>query len=168
LTQISFFVGKKWKSKSLIADGWHHRSDALSSLVIFIGILFSSRFWWIDGALGIAVAVLILIAAWQIVRDSVSPLVGTIPSGPMVEEIAKTCREIGGIDVEAHHFHLHEYGDHREMTFHIKVPGERTVDAAHALADRIELVLRDRMNIEATIHVEPGKATAIPDPSTLS
>jgi cation diffusion facilitator family transporter len=51
LAQFSLWAGKKVKSQSLIADGWHHRSDAIASALIVIGALFGKTFWWIDGVL---------------------------------------------------------------------------------------------------------------------
>ena len=56
LAEFAIWAGRRTKAKSLIADGWHHRSDAIASTLIVIGSFLGSRFWWIDGVLGIAVA----------------------------------------------------------------------------------------------------------------
>ena len=53
LAQFAFWTGKKLDSKSLLADGWHHRSDALSSIIVLAGIFLGRQLWWMDGALGI-------------------------------------------------------------------------------------------------------------------
>jgi cation diffusion facilitator family transporter len=70
LARYSIIVGKKTGSRSLKADAWHHRSDAISSVVILVGIFLNKYIWWIDGAMGILVTLLILHAAlWRTYRD---------------------------------------------------------------------------------------------------
>ena len=49
LAQYAFWAGRKIKSPILKADGWHHRSDAISSILILIGIFIGKYFWWVDG-----------------------------------------------------------------------------------------------------------------------
>jgi divalent metal cation (Fe/Co/Zn/Cd) transporter len=57
--------------------------------------------------------------------------------------------------VKLHHLHFHEYGDHKELTFHIRLPNEMQLQQAHHIADTLERIIRQKLNIEATIHVEP-------------
>src|SRR5690606_28780306 len=59
LAQYAFYAGKKTNSSILKADGWHHRSDALSSVIILIGIAIGGKLWWMDAVLGFVVAVMI-------------------------------------------------------------------------------------------------------------
>lgn len=79
LARYSFWAGRKVKAQSLIADGWHHRSDALASLMIIVGAMLGKYFWWIDGALGIGVSALILYAAFGIIKSAVNTLMGESP-----------------------------------------------------------------------------------------
>ena len=58
LAQVALRMGRKVASQSLVADGWHHRSDAISSVVILAGIFAGRYLWWIDAAMGIAVGCL--------------------------------------------------------------------------------------------------------------
>ena len=60
-----------------------------------------------------------------------------------------------GIDVTPHHFHLHRYGDHIELTFHLTMDAGLTLEEAHEEAHLVEQELRDQLGIEATIHMEP-------------
>jgi len=76
LAQFAFWAGKKINSRAVTADGWHHRSDAIASALIVVGALVGRSVWWMDGALGIAVSLLILWTAVDIVRGSASPLLG--------------------------------------------------------------------------------------------
>ncbi len=154
LAQYAFWASKKSNSQLLKADGWHHRTDALSSIVVLIGILLSKYFWWIDGVLGLIVAVMIFYAAYEILRDSINRLMGEIPSDKLIMEIEKLTKDLG-FDVCPHHFHMHKYGNHIEMIFHIKLPPKILLEDAHHKATLIEKAIRANMGIEATIHMEP-------------
>ena len=63
LAQYAFYLGRKSDNTSIKADGWHHRTDALSSVIILVGIFLKDKFWWIDSALGIAVSLMLFYAA---------------------------------------------------------------------------------------------------------
>ena len=154
MAQFAFWAGRQSDSTILKADGWHHRTDALSSLVILIGILCGSFADWIDGALGILVSLMIFYASYEILRDSVSRLIGETPDRKVVDKIEALIVKMD-LDVQPHHFHLHRYGDHVELTFHLTMDGDLTLEQAHDQAHRIEQALRDQMKIEATIHMEP-------------
>jgi len=154
MAQFAFWACRKSDSTILKADGWHHRTDALSSVVILIGILCGSFADWIDGALGILVSLMIFYASYEILRDSVSRLIGETPDHKVVDKIEALIVKMD-LDVQPHHFHLHRYGDHVELTFHLTMDGDLTLEQAHDQAHRIEQALRDQMRIEATIHMEP-------------
>lgn len=155
LAQFAFWAHRKTNSKSLRADAWHHRTDALSSVLVLIGIIIGNQIWWIDGALGILIAILILYSAVDIIRDTIDPLMGKKADRSIIEKITPLCREIGGASIQTHHFHIHKYGDHTELTFHIVFPPDYTLRVAHDLANKIEIAIREQFNIEATIHMEP-------------
>ena len=154
MAQFAFWAGRQSDSTILKADGWHHRTDALSSVVILIGILCGSFAYWIDGALGILVSLMIFYASYEILRDSVSRLIGETPDRKVVDKIDALIEKMD-LNVRPHHFHLHRYGDHIELTFHLTMDGDLTLEQAHDQAHRIEQALRDQMRIEATIHMEP-------------
>ena len=107
LAQFAIWAGKKSNSKVLMADAWHHRSDAISSLIILVGIFFGKYFWWIDGILGIFVALLLFYATYEIFRDSITPILGKIPDENLLKEVKKICNSTND-RIKAHHFHIHE------------------------------------------------------------
>lgn len=155
LAQYALWGAKKISSKTIHADAWHHRSDALSSLIILIGILFGTYFWWIDGVLGIIVAMFIFYAAYDILAGAINPLIGEIPDQELITSIKNICAKEINIEVNIHHFHMHRYGDHTELTFHIKMPGEYSLEKAHTVATKLEKLIKNELNIEPTIHMEP-------------
>jgi len=155
LAQYAFWVGRKTGNPSLKADGWHHRSDALSSIIILVGIFFSSYFWWIDGVLGFIVSLLLFYAAYDIIKEGTSPLLGEIAEDELVKNLKTIANEISGTDTHLHHVNVHRYGEHIELTMHIKLPKSTTLENAHQIADDIEIEIAEKLHIEATIHMEP-------------
>ncbi|MBN2571068.1 MAG: cation transporter [Ignavibacteriales bacterium] len=157
LARFSIWAGKKASLKSLIADGWHHRSDAIASAVILIGALLGPLFWWLDGVLGLFVSILILKVAYDVFKDTSTLLMGEKPDDELITKIKETVREITGDTLNLHHEHLHRYGEHIEISFHLCLPGDLTLTQTHEIIDRIEKKLKTELNIYATIHAEPKK-----------
>jgi len=155
LAQYAFYLGRKSDSSAIKADGWHHRSDALSSVVILAGIFLSKYAWWIDSLLGLIVALFILYAAFDVIKRSVNKLLGEKPSPELLKSINHVIKKVHHEDVELHHFHLHNYITQKEITFHIKLDGDKTIKEAHKLTTKIEETLYRDLSIRATIHIEP-------------
>lgn len=157
LSQYAFWAWKKTGYLSLKADAWHHRTDAISSLIILVGIFLGKYFWWMDGVLGIIVAVMIAFAGYEILKDTISKLLGEAPDPTLVKQIKEIAGNETEHDMQIHHIHLHSYGEHQEITFHIRLPNTMSVEDSHTLVTAIQQSLRDTLSIEATIHVEPRK-----------
>lgn len=157
LAQFAFWAGRKIHSRSLLADAWHHRSDAIASGFILIGATLGRQWWWMDGVLGIGVSLLILYATVTIIRNAASYLIGESPSPDLKKKINDMLRDSGESSVKLHHLHFHDYGPHREITVHIHLPGEMSVGEAHTFATRIERLLREKLQLEATIHIDPAR-----------
>jgi cation diffusion facilitator family transporter len=157
LARYAFRLGKKTDSDVLKADGWHHRSDAISSAVILAGIFAGKHLWWIDSALAVIVGLLIAYAAWQIARNAMNSILGQPIKPEMEESIRKIGTSISSKVTDIHHFHFHNYISHSEITFHLRLPDLMPIAEAHEIADAIEKEVRIRYGIEATIHIEPIK-----------
>jgi len=158
LAQYAFYIGRKTDNVIVKADGWHHRSDSLSSVVVLIGIVitkFTDQLWWMDSVLGIFCALAIFYAALQIMNESITKLLGEEPEQDLIEKITLEVKNIYNDDLHIHHFHLHNYISQKELTLHIKVYKNMTIENGHKIATDIEEVIRDKFNIIATIHVEP-------------
>ncbi len=156
MAQYAFHISRKTDSESVRADGWHHRSDALSSLIILLGISIGRHFWWVDSVLTVVVALLILYSAYEIIRNASSRLLGNPPSPKIIEHVQKIGNQVCQKELNIHHIHMHEYGTHREMTLHIELPGEWTLDRGHGIADELEANIRKELDIEATVHIDPS------------
>ncbi len=156
MAQYAFWAAHKTGSKSLKADGWHHRSDAFSSIVILIGIFIGPYFWWVDGAMGIIIAIMLFIGTYQILKDAISTLLGKDADPELIEKIKDIASACCDGDLNLHHFHLHHYGNHQEITFHINLDGKMSLEASHEIATQIEKKIQEKLNITATIHMEPA------------
>ncbi|TVR71729.1 MAG: cation transporter [Marinilabiliales bacterium] len=157
MAQISFYASRNEGSKALFADGWHHRSDAFTSLIILVGILLGRYIWWIDGALGAFVSVMILILAFRIVKDSIDPLLGEKPDKELIDKINNIGNEIYSGELYSHHFNIHKYGNHTELTFHIKLPGNYKLDNANRITALFIKRIRSELDIVATIYIDAYK-----------
>jgi len=155
MAQYAYWAYRKTGLETLRADGWHHRSDALSSAVVLVGVLFGKQFWWIDPVLGFLISLMLFYAVFEIVRNSIDKLLGVKPDQQFIASVDKIIREVSDKEICPHHFHLHTYGDHKELTFHIMLTGELDITTGHEIATDIEEAIKDRMGIESTIHVEP-------------
>ncbi|MCL1881437.1 MAG: cation diffusion facilitator family transporter [Oscillospiraceae bacterium] len=160
LAQLGFYYGKKFKNPVLIADGWHSRTDSLSSVVILIGVIvkqFVDGLWWMDGVLGILCAIAIFYAAFHIMKEVIEKFLGEAPTEEFITELKSEAIELFGKCIDIHHVHLHNYVTHKELTFHISLDGNMTINESHDMADILEEMVEKKFSMVATIHVEPIK-----------
>ncbi len=155
LAQYALFAYRKSGMSSVKADAWHHRSDALSSVVVLFGIFLGRFFWWIDGVLSIIIALMLFFAAYKVIVDGSDRLLGTEPDEDVVVKLRQICTDVLGSHQSLHHIHQHNYGPHSELTFHIKLKGNTPLDTCHVLSTKIETAVKAHLKMEATVHIDP-------------
>lgn len=155
MAQYAFWAAKKADSSILRADGWHHRTDALSSVVILIGIAVGKYFWWTDAVLGFIVAIMIGYASFKILSKEIKSLLGEKPSDEVLQSIREVAQKACKTPLHIHHIHLHNYGNHTEMSCHIKLPPEMPLNEAHEICSKIEQAIEKEFGYISTIHPEP-------------
>ncbi len=155
MAQYAFSAYRRTSFLSLKADGWHHRSDAISSMIILVGIAIGRFAWWVDGALTLIVAIMIGRTALQIIIEGIKPLLGESPDDELLTYLSVRCDELMKMKTNVHHVHLHRYGQHLELTFHLELPPEMSLKEAHENVSMVERKIKEEKDIEATIHVEP-------------
>jgi cation diffusion facilitator family transporter len=160
IARFSFWAAKRTGSRALRADGWHHRSDAIASAIILAGLLFGRRLWWLDGVLGIVVALLILYTTFDILKDAVNKLLGETPDAELEGRIREIISTVTTQSHDIHHLHAHSYGDHVELTLHIRFAGSMSMGKAHTICTRIERAIQEELHMEVTIHPEPFREPA--------
>ena len=155
-------VGSQTDSPAVIANAWHHRSDALSSIgtLIGIGCAYTLGGKWViaDPIAAIVVAAMILKVAIDLLRKGFDELVeGSLPA-EIEEEILRIVAEDAAIS-QPHNLRTRRIGSSIAIEVHVRVDGDMSVRDSHALTVSIERRLRERFG-ESTmvaIHVEPIK-----------
>lgn len=155
MAQYAFYGARKSNSPMLKADGWHHRSDALSSVIILIGIAVGRSFWWTDAVLSLIVALMIGWASYSILAKEIKSLLGESPSDDLVKAIRQELHEKCNRPLHLHHIQMHDYGQHKEMSCHIKLPAGMPLEEAHRICSKVENIIHERFGIVSTVHPEP-------------
>ncbi len=155
LAQFSFFLGKKINSPSLIAEGHHHRSDALSTVIVIISLIASNYgYKWFDGMAGIVVAIFIMHTAIDLLKDAANPLIGSAPEKEVIENIKKIALSYPEV-IDVHDIVVHQFGEKWHISLHIEIPHTMTVLNAHTLADSIERRIQSIYKRMAVVHIDP-------------
>ncbi|MEC9246547.1 MAG: cation diffusion facilitator family transporter [Pseudomonadota bacterium] len=151
-------TGRKARSPAMVADGKHLWTDVVTSAGVIFGLVLAvaTGWYWLDPVMALVVALNILWHGWHLVGDSVQ---GLMDVSVEPEELARIERVIADNDEGALEFHdlkTREAGRARFIEFHLVVPSDMTVEAAHRICDRIEVALeKAQPGAEVTIHVEP-------------
>lgn len=155
-------VGRQVQSPSVIANAWHHRSDALSSLGTLAGIgcaYFLGTKWRIaDPLAALVVAIFIFKIAFDLIRTGLGELLEKSLPADVEEEILRIVTANPEIR-EPHNLRTRRIGASIAIEVHVRMDGQMTVEHSHDLTVDIERRLRERFG-EGTmiaIHVEPLK-----------
>lgn len=155
MAQYAFWAAKKIDSPILAADGWHHRSDALSSVIILVGIVLGNSLWWTDAVLSFIVALMIGWSSYKILATEFRSLLGESPSDELVDAIKKTTQAEFDEPLHLHHIHIHNYGKHTELSCHIKLRPDMSLHEAHDICTKVETIIFNEFGFVSTIHPEP-------------
>ena len=154
--------GKALRSPALRADAHHIFADVATSVGVLVGLglIHISGLVWLDPLVAAITAVYVLVAGGFVIRDSVGGLMDTAPAAAIVERIRALVGQHAAGAIEAHDLRTRHAGRLTFLEFHLVVPGDMSVAAAHDICDRIEAALKAEMDgLMITIHVEPeGKA----------
>lgn len=160
--QFTVRVGRKFHSEAVVANAWHHRSDALSSIGTMLGIggaiLLGDHWAVLDPLAAIVVSVFIIKAAWGLVMQSVKELTDASLSEKEEDEIQKTASEEEGVG-EIHNLRTRRIGNNIAIEMHVRMPGSLSLYAAHEHATAIENRLKQKYGAgtHVGIHIEPIK-----------
>jgi cation diffusion facilitator family transporter len=159
LYRITRKTGERLNSSALIANAWHHRTDAISSIPVFVAALvvrFFPQYYFLDNIAAIIVAVLLIKAAWDIVKPSLSELMEAQIHGDIVETLNKLENKYPEV-YEFHKIRVRSVGGAHFAELHMLTDGSITVKKAHDITDKIKTdLLKEHNNLyDVTIHVEP-------------
>ena len=149
-------TGRHINSLPVIGAGVDNRNDVISSIIIVIGMLIH-LFTGVnlDGYMGCIVSLFILYSGINLIRETISPVLGEVPDRETVsdmQDIIMSHPEIIGI----HDMVIYNYGPGREFaSFHAEIDSRSDIIAIHDVIDNIENEIHARMGIVATCHMDP-------------
>jgi cation diffusion facilitator family transporter len=162
-------VGMRVRSQALVANAWHHRSDALSSLPVAAAVLIQRlwpQFGFIDATAAVIVAVLLLRAAWSIARPALAELTDAGADRKALEEMEQIAMAVPEVRA-THALRSRRSGPGYLVDLHILVDPEMSVYDGHevARAVRAALIQQGPDVLDVLVHIEPHDpdAGAVPE-----
>jgi len=152
-------AGRRLGNEVLLADGKHLLSDVLTTSGVIVGLILVriTGMVWIDAALALVLAVVILVTGWRLLGRSIDGLMDkTDPDDfALVDGILQEEQQAGNIRGR-HKVRVRRNGPFRWVDMHLQVPPDMTVAESHAIASRIEGRIEEALGrANATAHVEP-------------
>ncbi len=152
------YYAKKLDSSALMANAWHHRSDALSSVGALIGIVFARMGYRIlEPIASLVICLLILKATYDIFRDAVSKMVdsGDEELEREIRELALKQEDVLGVDL----IHTRVFGNRVYVDIEICADGSMTLEAGHRIAERVHDAIEESFPKvkHIMVHVNPAQ-----------
>ena len=160
--RYTIHVGRKINSSAVIANAWHHRSDAFSSIGTAIGIggaIVLGESWSVlDPMAAVVVSFFIMKVAVQLLKPCVDELTEKSLPDEIEKEICLIAENTPGVSA-IHNLRTRRIGNHYAIEMHVRMDGHLTLYEAHAKASVIENKLKEKYGNETHvgIHVEPVK-----------
>jgi len=158
LYQYTMVVAKQINSKMLQANAWHHRSDAISSIMVAVGVAGSIflEIPWLDAAAAILVAIMIFYMGARLILDSAMELVDTALEPEKMKEIQSFISAVEGVE-QTHMLRTRKMGNNVLADVHIQVNSYLSVSEGHYVAENVIQKLRKKFPEmhDITVHIDP-------------
>lgn len=162
LYQYTVLVGRRVRSQAVIANAWHHRSDAFSSIGTTVGIggaiLLGPQWRVLDPLAAIVVSLFIIKVAYQLVVPCLDELMEKSLPNETEEEIRQVINNMPGV-CDPHNMRTRKIGNRSAVEVHVRMDGNLSVKQSHEMTRALEARIRDILGPDAfvSIHVEPIK-----------
>lgn len=162
LYQYTAFKGRKLNSQAVIANAWHHRSDAFSSIGTALGIggaiLLGDQWRILDPAAAVIVSFFIMKVAVGLLIPCVDELLEKSLPSEVEEKILETILSFPGV-TSPHHLRTRRIGSYCAIEVHVRMDGQISLEEAHKTATKVENKLKELFGKGTliNIHVEPKK-----------
>lgn len=158
LWQFLFYrtIGKTIDSLTLIATSIDSRNDIIATAAVLIATIMTFLTGFnLDGYMGVIVALFIIFSGISLIKETISPILGTAPSKELVDSIYKKILSYEHI-IGLHDLMIHSYGVTKTFaSVHCEVPAELDCLISHSLIDKIERDFLKDMDIHLVIHLDP-------------
>lgn len=148
---------KRVRSDMLRANAWHHRTDAISSVVVLVGIAGTlAGLPYLDAIAAVLVAVMIARIAWDLGGDAVRELVDTGLEAERLAAIKDTIRSVGGVR-DIHMLRTRKHGGQASADVHVLVDPRVSVSEGHMISVLVEERLKEQIDeiTDVTVHIDP-------------
>ena len=155
-------MGRKYNSQALVANGWHHRSDAFSSIGVLIGLggamLLGEKWRVLDPLAAAVVSVFIVKVAIDLVKPCVDELLERSLPSEIEKQIEQIILSVDGV-TSPHHLRTRRIGNNYAIEVHIRMDGNLTLHEAHRITSAVESKLKAQFGggTHVGIHTEPIK-----------
>lgn len=162
LYQYTSHRGKELNSQVMIANAWHHRSDALSSVGAAIGIglaIWLGNNWAVfDPLASIVVGLMLVKVAYELLKKSINELTESSLPAETEQEIVQIIQSFGDVQ-QPHNLRTRRIGNRIAIEAHIRMDGQLPLNSVHERATAIEQKLKQRFgaNTHVSLHMEPIK-----------
>lgn len=149
-------IGKTINSLTLMATAIDSRNDIMATSAVLVATIVTYLTGFdLDGYMGLVVAVFIIISGINLIKETISPLLGTAPSNELVDQIYKKILSYEHI-IGLHDLIIHSYGESKTYaSVHCEVPAELDCLISHSVIDKIERDVLKDMDINLIIHLDP-------------
>ena len=150
-------VARSIRSSMLEANAWHHRSDAISSLLVIVGISGSLMgFKGFDAYAAIAVALFIIYIGWKLLWQSGQELIDSSLDDEVLKQTEEVIRSVDGV-VNMHLLRTRKSGGNAFADVHIQVPAKVSVSEGHQIAESVRKAIVDKIDeiTDVTVHTDP-------------
>lgn len=157
--------GKALKSRAVLANAWHHRSDALSSLPVAIAVIGAHilpDMVYLDHLAAVIVTLMILKASWDIMMPSLKEIMESGAGQELENKITELAAEYSKIN-EVHAIRSRRIGSAILVDFHLLVKPTMPVDEAHTLSGELKKNIMDQYPeiADIIIHIEPYQSAVL-------
>ena len=150
-------VAEKYNSNILRANAWHSRSDAISSIIVIIGVAGSMfGLWYLDGIAAIGVALMVAKIGWDLLSESMQELVDTSLEPERVEAIRRCILNIDGVDT-LHVLRTRRMGSEALVDVHIQVNPKLSVSEGHYISETVRTSVIKQIDevTDVMVHIDP-------------
>ena len=155
--QYTARAGRRLHSKMLLANAWHSRSDAISSIIVVIGVLGTmAGYPYLDAVAAIAVGLMIAKIGWDLLWKSLQELIDSALDPKQVEAIRKTILMVDGVRA-CHLLRTRHSGSDALVDVHILVDPELSVSEGHQIGEAVRwrLIKTVEEVSDVTVHIDP-------------
>ena len=153
---------KAISSNALKASAQDSRNDSLTTLAVLISTIIIDVCGdrinpkvSVDGIMGIAVSLFIIVSSVLLLKDAISPLLGEKPPKELVDKITAKILSYDGV-IGVHDLVVHSYGaNHCFVVAHVEVPADVDIVKSHDVIDNIEHDMWNDMHVRLNIHMDP-------------